>query len=269
MICLVDIEETPAVGIMTRIRRARGGYRGLTSGYRVILGIRTLNITIDVTPSMPLKTIQKRIKYAAERMHAVHAGKVLFSDKFPYRELLLREGFDEMDEGRLLELLAGKIISEYSGSDKVAAFFARHITGEAERIFCDMCRYFKYVMAAVESDSGWLMNILGRQLGISVIGQPTQRQLSKADVAVFFDPPEQRIVLPEKCIAIPVNDAALDGVVCSKAVSGLTVELSAGITQDVPVGFAHEPLIAAALDTGTLRREDVRVRDIRISDMYA
>lgn len=267
MICLVDIEETPVVGIMTRIRRARRGYRGLTFGYRIIFGMRTLTITIDVTPLMPLKTIQKRIQYAAEKMRAVRAGKVLFSKKFPYRELLLREGFDEMDEGRLLELLVGKIIFGFSGSDKIAALFAHHLTGEAERVFCDMCRDFKYVMAAVESER--LFRTLGRRLGISVIGQPTDSQLSKADVAVFFDPPERRIVLPDKCIAVPVKGSALDGVVCSKAVCGLSVELSSGFTPDIPEGFAHEPLIAAALDTGTLRREDVLVRDIKILDMYA
>ena len=269
MICLLDTLDTPDVGFIKRIRRARRGYKGLHTGETVILGMKVLCVTIDRTPSIPLKTIQKRIAYAAERMRAAHTRKVLFSKNFPYRALVLREGFDEMNESRLLELLAGKIAASFSGRDKVAAFFAQRLTGEAERAFCDLCRDYKYVMSAVDSDDGRLYNALGRRIGISVIGHPTEKQLSKTDVAVFFSPPERKTVLPDKCIAIPVNNAALSGVVCRKAVSGMTVELADGKVPDIPDGFAAEPLIAAAIDAGSLHRGDILIRGLDIKDMYA
>jgi hypothetical protein len=235
----------------------------------MILGLRILYIKVDVAPSMPLKAVYKRIGCAAERMRAERTGVLLISKKFPYRELVSREGFVEADECRLTALLAGKIVSKFAGRDKVAAFFARRLTSEAERVFREMCRDFKYVMAAVESDCGVLFNALGRRLGISVIGQPTAQQLSKADVAVFFDPPARPVILPEKCVAIPACAAALQGVVCRKAVDGLTIELGDDVLSAIPDGFAQEPLIAAALEAGTLRRQDVLVRDLKIRDIYA
>jgi hypothetical protein len=269
MICLFDKQESSDAGIVTRFRRARRGYKGFHTGETVILGIKALTATIDITPSMPMKTVQKRIGCAAERLRAERTRKVLFSETFPYRELVLREGFEEIDDSRLLELFAGRIASVFSGREKVAAFFARRLTGEAENAFCQLCRDYKYVMAAVESDDGRLYQALGRRLGISVIGQPTEKQLSKADVAVFFSPPERKTVLPDKCVAIPVMHAALSGVVCRKALTGMTVELPKGVAQQIPDGFAHEPLIAAAIDAGALVLGDIPIRTLKIKDMYA
>lgn len=268
MICLIDTQETPDVGIFTRIRRIHRGYKGITARTIVILGVRALYISIDKTPSMRMIIIKKRIHYAAEKMRRDHVGKVLFSEKFTYKELVLREGFDEIDESYLMAALAGKIVSAFSGSDKVAAFFANRLTSDAERAFYDMCRHFRYVMAVMESDCGQLFANLGKRLGISVIGQPTEKQLSKADVAVFFSPPRVPTVLPEKCIAIPVNNRALDGVVYSKFVSEVKLALGNAKALDIPDGFAHEPLYAAAIDAGTLHREDVLLREVKIMDMY-
>jgi len=269
MICLFDKQDAPDAGILTRIRRTRRGYKGLRTGETLILGIRAMTATLDITPSMPMKVVRKRIRYAAERMRAVRVRKVLFSEDFPYRELVLGEGFDEMDDSRLPELLAGKIASVFSGRDKVAAFFAERLTSEAEHVFRQLCREYKYVMSAVEYYDGRLYHDLIRGLGISVIGQPTERQLAKADVAVFFSPPVRQTVLPEKCVAIPVCPAALDGVVCRRAVAGMAVELTNGKAPHIPGGFPSMPLIAAAIDAGSLSREEVLVRTLEFKDMYS
>ncbi|NLA85831.1 MAG: hypothetical protein GX847_00825 [Clostridiales bacterium] len=268
MICLFDWQEMPDTGILTRIRSARRVYKGFRAGETVVLGMRVMHVTIDISPEMPLKTIRKRIGCAAELMRAKRAGKVLFFNNFPYREHVLWEGFDEMNEERLTEQLAGKIASAFAGGDKVAALFARRLTGEAERVFSALCRDFKYIMAAVEADEGRLYQALGKKLGISVIGHPTEKQLLKADVAVFFSPPTCQTVLPDKCVAIPVNKEAMKGVVCRRAVSGLTVELPDGRMTDIPKGFAPEPLITAAIEAGTLDPGEIMVRSLEFSDMY-
>ncbi len=268
MICLFDWQETPDTGILMRIKNARRGYKGFHAGETVVLGMRVMHVTLDISPEMPVKTIRKRIGCAAELMRAKRAGKVLFFNNFPYRDLVLWEGFDEMNEERLTEQLAGRIASAFSGGDKAAAFFARRLTGEAERVFSALCRDFKYIMAVVEADEGRLYQALGKKFGISVIGQPTERQLSMADVAVFFSPPTQQTVLPDRCVAIPVNKAAMKGVVCRRTVSGLTVELPDGRMTDIPKGFAPEPLITAAIDTGTLNPSEIMVRSLEFSDMY-
>lgn len=267
MICLLDTEDLPDVSFIARIGRARRGYKGIIARDLAILGVRVLYITIDKTPSISQETVKKRIKYAAERMHTARIGKVLFSKNFPYREIVLREGFDEIDEGSLMETLAGKIAAEFAGADKVAAFFADRMTASAEQTFCALCRDFRYVMAVVESEAGRLFASLGRRLGISVIGQPTGKQLLKADVAVFFNAPHVTTVLPEKCIVIPVGDIALERIVARKAVSGISVGLINGKKPDIPNGFSHGPLFAVAIDAGTLHHEAVFLHDIRITDI--
>jgi hypothetical protein len=268
MICLLGTAETPDVGIITRVRRARKGYRGVSARELLILGVRTLHITLDKTPSISQKIIKKRIKYASSLMRSERVSQVFFAKNFPYRELVLREGFDEMDECLLMKLFAGKLATEFADGEKVAAFFAERLTGDAERIFSELCRAFRYVIAVSEADGSQLFAAFGRQLGISVIGRPTPKQLLRADVAVFFSPPKQEMVLSEKCVVIPVTASALEGVVCRNVVTGITVSLVNGMQPDIPEGFQPGPLYAAAIRAGTLRLGDVLIQNIKMADMY-
>lgn len=266
MICLIDAKEVPDAGVFTRIRRARGGYRGIQLRYITVLGMRVLYITIDTPPSMTRKTALKRIGCAVEMMRAQRVCNVLFAKNFSYREQILREGFDETDDRLLVETLAGQIASSFSGKDKGAVFFAYRLTGYAEQAFYTICRDFRYVMSAVGTDENGLVAALSKELGISIIDRPSEKQLLKADVAVFYDPPNQEITLGDHCIAIPVSSEALNGVHCRKAIAGVTVAPADGNVPEIPEGFVAGPLYAYAIRAGALRYGDIRLHDINIEE---
>lgn len=268
MICLLDTKEIPDVGFVSRFSRFRRGYTGISFKNLTIMGVRALHITIDKAPAISQRTVQKRIKLVTDRIREEHISRVLFSINFPYRELVLREGFGEIDESLLMETLAGEIASKFAGKEKVAAFFADRMTAGVEKTFCDLCRDFRYVMAVLESDGSRLFSSLGKRLGLSVIGQPSEKQLLKVDVAVFFSAPLVTTVLPETCIVIPARHNALDRVVARKAVANLSIGLRDGMEPDIPEGFPRDPLFAVALDAGTLRREEILLREFKMTDMY-
>jgi len=190
------------------------------------------------------------------RLH--RADSVLFSENFPYRDLVLGEGFMEADGRTLMETLAGTIAERAAGSRRSAALFTDRLTSGAARTLTEMCRSFRTVMLI--SDSGAeTCRALGRQFGISVVTNPPAGQLHDADAAVFFSAPRNGAVLSENTVAIPSAPAALGGVTYHTAVRGVQIELAGGMAGMIPEGFAPVPLVSAALESLALGREAVRL----------
>lgn len=268
MICLLDTVEIANAGLLTRIRRAIKKNLDITAESIVIYGIRVLYMRMGISPSMKGKLVRKRMRQAVDMMRGARVGSVLFSKNFPYRDVILREGFQAMDESALIELLAGAIAARCAEGKEAAVFFADRMTGSAERAFRVICRQYRYIMTVSPGNSR-LFTELTRSLGISVLQQPTESQLLKAQVAVFFAPPLGKTVLSDSCIAVPVKTHFVETVDCRRVVTGVTIGLTGGEHNQVPAGFAAEPLVAAALEAGTLRLEDIQMTDLKITEKQA
>jgi hypothetical protein len=273
MYCLLSTEDKDPVGLFGRIKRGLSGDKGLIIRETVVLGVRVLGITIEVFPGMKTEDVRAAIRRAVDAMRRERVREICFAKNFPYRALFLREGFDEMGSLLLMTTLAGRIssylggqISAVSGDGKYAAIFAAKLTVAVLRTLSELCASFKYLMVTTESGGGREFEALRRRTGISVIERPTPRQLMNADVAVVFGPLRRSVLLPAKCIAFGIGDNALSGVDCGRVVSGLRLELAAGREERLPEIFSRDVLISAALCAGTLKADDIVLRDVLLAE---
>ncbi len=262
MICLMDAESAPAARETSKTRRGRKKDEGVRCRLVAVLGMRAVHITIEQFEEQPGRThsqaVLNRIGTAAGLMRRHRAATVLFSENFPYRGLVLGEGFMEADERTLMETLAGAIAGKAARSRRSAVLFTDCLTSGAMRTLLELCQSFRTVML-VSGSGADTCRALGRQLGISVVANPPAGYLKDADAAVFFSAPSAEIALSEKTVAIPTGPGALDGVTYRAAVRGVQIELAGGTAGRIPEGFAPAPLVSAALASLSLDREAVRL----------
>ncbi len=263
MICLMDAVNTPDGRRRTSwFTRRPKGYNSVNSRQIAVLGMRAAYITIEKLPDKNTRAVTKQLEDVTAHLRAQRTGSVLFSENFPYRESVLREGFKEADTRALMELMAGTMAQRAAESKQSAAVFTQRLTSAALRTLTELCSSFKTVMLVCASGAD-ACRTLGRQLGISVIFDPTAGQLKKADVVVFFDAPGYPIILKDEAVAIPAGPGALDGVSYRTAVTGVDIGPSDGTDFVIPEGFAYEPVISAALECRALAPESVRLRALR------
>lgn len=261
MVCLVGAEEVPRPGFFRRLQGAAARREGFGTDETVILGVRMKRVTIKTYAGITQKEAGRRLALAAEELRLARAHRVIFAKNFPYREHILREGFEEAESGLVTEALAGRLAAQAADGGRTAALFAERLTGPAFGTLCELCASFRFVTAWTEWSGGRTLEELRRRTGISVLENPPISELQNADAAVFFAPPRLPAVLPEKCVAVEAVAGALEGVLYYRAVSGLTPGLKGGRETELPDCYPAAQLISSALSAGTVKTGDLEIRD--------
>lgn len=238
----------------------------------VVLGVRMLDAVVFAPPGSKPEKLRNLLRRFAGGMKCRRVHEICFAKDFPYKEELLREGFAEMKSELLKAALAGRIatmlggapnsVAEIPGDGKCALLLAGRMTAAVFGTLWELCSAFKYLMVMTETGEEGGLEELCRRTGVSVIRQPSARQLMNADVAVAYGPLSRTVVLPAKCVAYGVGDGALGGVVYERCVSGLSWALAGGLDDMLPGRFPRDTLLSAALCAGTVRAEDILIKDI-------
>jgi hypothetical protein len=272
MVYLVGEEETAPVSVFGRLRHSLASDEGYKIVSTVVLGMRLRRVTIE-SPAGQDSVYRRNVARAAAALRRERDGRVIYSDAFRYKELFMREGFDEMDADALTAALAGRSASRAAGSGTTVAhdgtsavLFSRHMNGDAWKTLQELCRRFRTVMAVTGADWSPALEALRRRTGVSVIEHPSTRQLTLAGVAVLYDAPPSGVNLPAGCVAVEARAGALDGSLVGRRVIGLSLGLPAGGEAGLPSGFPREPIFASVLSAGTLRPEDISILDITVSE---
>lgn len=260
---MIDAQDRPQGSLWSRVARRFRRQHDYKDHYISVLGIRVLHLTVDKWRCKSPQAVHKRLQAMFERLQAARVGKVLFSQNFPYRLLFLTQWFTELSERSLMELMAGEIAVERSMERNCVAFFTDHMTVNAELVLIELCRSFRYLLLIADAGDAFSLS-LGRRYGISVITDPTDEQLLRAETAVFFNAPHHRTVLSDGCITVPVDRDALNDVHCSVYVDGITVGFKDGRALCLPEGFPASALISAALDAGTTSRDELQLEAVRL-----
>ena len=268
MIYLIDAEETARPGLLSRLRRMHSGGEGYRIADEIVLGMRIRRMTIESRRDMRPDRLNGNVGRAADALRRERAAHVIYSEGFEYRKLFEQEGFREVDDGALKAALAGRLAALAAGDGASAVLFAHQMSGCALNTLQELCRRFRCVMAV--AGGGWspALAALRRATGVSVIERPSARQLEAACVAVFYDAPPNGSVLPVGCVAIEARPGALRGVDFPRRVAGMALALSDGHETALPRGFPMAPLLASALDAGTIRPENISIRELSISEPH-
>jgi hypothetical protein len=269
MLCLIDHENAGYDDLLRKLRRKLKGDDGIRCRKTVVYGMPLLHLTLPVYTKIKEPGAGKISGAAVIRLRKARVSRAIFAKDFPYREAFLREGFEEADGTILTELLAGQLASLACPEGKTVVLIADSLTGSAACTLLELCVRFRHVLTVLESDGSALLKTISRKYGVSVISAPSPAQLFDADVAVSFTPPLRQIQLSGACIAIPVGSMALENIDCRRYVADCTVGLKEQREAELPElagRFPVNALIAAALDAGVLRTEDLIIRTFRIME---
>lgn len=274
MYALVGTADKTDSSLFGRAGRGTGGGT-FTIRETVVLGARMLDAVVFVAPGTKPEKLRKLLRRVACDMRRRRVHEICFAQNFPYKDELLREGFAEMKSDPLKAALAGRVAAKLGGAPldsaghsakprdgKCAVLLAERMTAAESRTLSELAVAFKYLMVMTKTGGESALEALCSRTGISVIRQPSAVQLMNADVAVAYAPPGRRVVLPAKCIAFSVNDGALSGVVYERCVSGLSWALAGGLDDKLPGLFPRDALLSAALCAGTVRADDIIIRDV-------
>jgi hypothetical protein len=273
MICLIDIETAGRESLVEKLRHIMNKDAGVRCRKSRVLGMPALRVTIPVTggaggeavPKLP--ALRRKIGAAVRQIKAHRAGRVVFSKDFPYREMILREGFEEADGTVLTALLAGELAQLACPGGKTAVLFSDSLTGWPARALWKLGAHFRHVLTVTAADGRALYKAIGKRYGISVIDKPSPAQLCEADAALVFDPPAEGVKLSEACVVIPVRGADIGTIACRRVASDFSFGLKNGGEDAVPAGFPRNALIACALEAGVLSTADIVVRSVRVKTL--
>jgi hypothetical protein len=270
MICLIEHESTGYDGFFKRIRRRLTGDNGYRCEKRMVFGMPVLHVTLAFYPRAKETFVRKTIGASAAQLRK--GSRVLFSKDFPYRAAFLREGFEEAEGTILTELLSGQLASFICPEGKTALMISKKLSGRAVQALWSLCLRFRHVLCVTESDGRALYGAISKKQGVSVISAPSPRQLLEADVAVVFNPPPEHMLLSDTCVVLPVGSTVPKNIYCRRFAS----EISFGIKDAESMEYAElterfplNALIAAALEAGVLRVDDVLVRSVHIQEKPA
>ena len=221
-----------------------------------IWGIPILFLAVELPDGTRAKAAGKRLALLDTALRERGVRRLLFSDRFPYKEFFISKGYGQPGDTLLYEAVAWKIAGLFSGEGRSIAILAEKLTARRMKDIEALCRGYRYVLTDV--GAGGFQDHLQKTIGVSVIGRPNQRRLREADVALFLDPPDEPVAFDRNTTVIA--NEGFHNVSAFSSVSGLTLKLRPrrGICVDTG-GLRPEPLIELALEAGILSPGDIEV----------
>ena len=255
--------EMTGKGLLKRLRNRNAAVR---SESVEIMGMKALRLILETPQGLRRRQLEKRLRTARMILGRSKVDRVCFRQDFPYRKAFPDGLFREMDCQILNESMAGPIlVKTAAGGDKTALFHGRYALDRGEQVLIDLCASFRYLVVCLSDRDRLICDSIRRKYGISVIEQPTMRQLLKADTALFFTAPSQRMILSDGCTVFAVSDEALRNVRFRKKITSVTYEIPDSLKRTVPEGYSADPFLSEALLRGIVRRDQIRVEEISIS----
>jgi len=134
---------------------------------------------------------------AARAMARAGVRSAVFPTGFPHQDLFLRRGILPVDTLPLYRRMAPLIVKRRMGQlglspgTTTVAVVAERMTEELRETVTELALQVRYVMLALETPAEDFCDMLKREYGISVLQQPTKRQLRQADVLLLLRPWEE------------------------------------------------------------------------------
>lgn len=257
MLALIDAKIENRPSFAGRVKRIFG-HRKVDVAFERVLGSTVLRMTLCLTEDAPADA-----ELAFVRMLLAHYGirNVCFSIDFPYKEQVCTGGVREINDNILSAKLAGEIACTGAKKHDTAAIFAGRLTRESERALRLVCRKFRYVLAPGQGINR-ISAALREESGVSIVQNPTGKMLYSADAALFFTPPERKVMFCENCLVVPTGEQSIAGV--GYVIKAGPVELSIPEQLKIPEGFSPNALLSTALTDGRINESEIQLKSVTI-----
>jgi len=225
-----------------------------------VMGVSAAVVTVET--GLHPRRERKVLEEAFRRLADLRPRRVVYERGFPYLRAFVEAGFAPA-EADLHRYLAPRAAMAACPEGGAVYFYAPRPDRAALEHIKLLRRHFRHLMADLGGGARYSDGLLF-EFGLSVIQNPSPERLRDARAALLYAEPDRPIALSPECVALAPRREWLEKVACGAYVSELDVGVKRGKWPLLPESFPPEPLIAAALEAGTLRPEDVTVIRARL-----
>lgn len=261
MVALLEtVRERISAG--EKMRRLIRGDDGVKYIDTEISGLRVLRVTVPLPISAGEKTAAKKLCRVMEALDRASIKKVMFKDDFFLPEVIREQHFSELDDKLLWNMKAAEI-ARLAAPKGVRAAVAADKMGRFEIEAVEkLCLSFRYVCFKSCDSGAEMCRRLCRELGVSVIEKPADKVMSAADTAIIFDGAD-KVHLGEKCVTVSGGEAGnAEG--SGRFVKRAEFSCDKFGTEELPGGFAKDPILALGVENRVFMPEDIKITGISL-----
>lgn len=233
------------------------GRRGARIGERVIGGVTFLTLSLYREEKYRPLSLRHRSAAGAKLLRKAGVTRAVFPRDFPFLEVFEKQGITQVEELFLRRELAAAFaafVLAQKGVSPVSANVAvvtDRMSAEVMRAVTDLCRRNRYVLLAAPRSADFCRE-LRRSYGVSVLQDPTEEQLRRADVLLLFSP-RPELLAPGGTV-LPLYEGAEGTFAWSAVLSG----------EALPAECDLSRLLAALREAGALRPECLEIRSVQV-----
>ena len=178
-------------GIVLLAPQEKGKRRAaLRCGTKTICGVRFFAVSAEQSHSkvMQMRTLRK----AARAMERAGVRTALFPPAFAHAALFERRGIRAADESYLRRMTAGavarRVLADHGkrAAECRVAVLGDHMSAEVRKALMELALHVRYTMLSAGGGGGEICSVLRREYGVSVLRDPGQEQLRRADLVLTF-----------------------------------------------------------------------------------
>lgn len=226
-----------------------------------VMSMPVLRMSVELASSGGRRN-EKRIDEAAEYLLRRNIRHVLPREDFPFIESFVSRGFSVPDDGYLMKAKAGEIASAAVGlkKDAYAALYVRRFADEEKRALSALCRRFRFVMAQAQHGGRDALRQAEREYGIARISRLTDAGIKRADCAVLFSEPPEKLEFSDNCAVLALSEKAAGCVTGGRLVKNAEFYFPEGFK--VPAGYPAAGIISAAAELGLVQIAEISVKSV-------
>ena len=240
----------------TRIPRGFGRGGGTDVGRTEILGMTCAVITVDASSPGRLKKSVERAKNALDSMRA---DEVCFELGFPLEREFADAGFSIAGDTALNEYAASRVCAAAAEGENVY-IYGRPEYAEFSDVLSEFFKNFRRVSVSAAERNMRFVLAAADEAGASVVLNPAAGTVLRADCAVFFQKPQEKTELGERCRIFASDGSFLDSVSGGTAV----FDFDFSVRGELPDGFNGREIVSRALKEGKLTADDICIGTVAL-----
>ncbi len=252
-------------GIILLAPQEKGKRRAaLRCGTKTICGVRFFAVSVEQSRSkvMQMRTLRK----AARAMERAGVRTALFPPAFAHAALFERRGIRAADESYLRRMTAGavarRVLADHGkrAAECRVAVLGDHMRAEVRKALMELALHVRYTMLSAGGGGGEICSVLRREYGVSVLRDPGQEQLRRADLVLTFG--KAAPCGAEGCLWLPCGEVR-QAEQFTDAAPDVRYGVPPEVEEQVDIGCDRNVLFSVLLEMGALHANEPEVMEIR------
>ena len=250
-------------GWLTIKEKQTGFHSAVTGGTKRICGVRFFEVTVAESRSRLLR--ERRLQKAARLMERAGVRRALFPKGFSETATFEKQQIRPADDSYLLRQMAVELTRkamETRGilpADCCVAVLGDGMSGDLRRALPEIALRVRRTLLSAKGGGGEICSRLWREYGVSVLRDPSEKELCRASVVLTFG---KAVPLGEPgCLWLPFG-AVQEAEGYKNALLPVRFSLPAALEQAEETGVDGNVLLSLLLEVGALHENELKVMEI-------